>query len=753
MRTYPSEAVGQVDFYDRLRIKPALEHNTDGVWRGNLFEHKLKIDNIDKVLFQAIKYASRMRERGERLPANLVLNDLNQEKTYLFKSADFMDLIERVYFGAASKENDAFSTDIKPVVIDYADFDGESALRRAIDNDDFVRYTVDRNNILGLSQQFYAHHPDRGSKALKDAFLAGPNAEIRHPRILADRIHAYAGQDNTAFGDIMDALNPGALQRELGAFYTPPAYVKEMHKLLLKAIAELPEGMDYLVIDRCAGVGNLERGLPKHILKHCVLSTLEPNEYQLLRHHFADDCAVVVPNTDALAYDIIPAGRGDGSVDDFIRNKVDDPNCAIILMENPPFSEVAAGSMQSSGKKSNAWKDSWVCAEMAAATKGTGVSAKATNDLANLFIWSGFHYYLTKPVDSYILFAPTKYWRNTGLVNKQLGGGFLCNRKHFHASPSTIGCLWWRNVDDFTTEAITVQAYDIKAGQELVPATDEQTLRKARINLSVAYDKRKAKSDLLNGVVCERDGREFVNDGRQVRAEKRYSPDIVGYLQSSSFDVDAKNYCLVRCGRAGGNGFYLRKDTFLEKLPLFVAAAYPIDQWFKREVYSKSYDGNGSFLADKGFLKRCLFYTALTNKNKCRSFRGSDKRFYRNELCLVPRTLAQQALDDFVAAGYVLTAAESALLKHWANVLSEAVKTEEYAAVMDREPDTTLGLWQIQEEINVRIPSGKKKKDGSDVMVRKHAVLNTKIVAIDKALKSYYQDCLVADLFKHELLK
>ena len=617
MKAYTSEAEGQAAFYPRLSIDPTINHNTDGVYRGTLFEHKLKINDTNKVLFQAIKYASRIRERGEPIPGQLILNDLNQEKAYLYQTADFINEVEQVYFGAASKDNDAFTTQHAPMVIDYSTIDGLQTLLGVIQSTKVVKTRVDRTNILGLADQFYARHPDKGGKDLKDKFLAGPQAEIRKPHILADRIHPYMEPGNEAFGDIMDALNPGALQRELGAYYTPPAYVAQMHKMLLQAIEEVPEGMDYLIIDRCAGVGNLERGLPPEILKHCVLSTLEPNEYQLLRHQFRDDCAVVVPNTDALAWDIIPANHdGHRVLDDFVREKVSDPNCVIILMENPPYSEVAGGSTQKAGKKANGWKKSLVCTEMAAAIKSTPIPGLATNDLANLFIWSAFRYYLTKPQDSYILFAPTKYWRNQHLADKIYRDGFLCNRKHFHATASTIGCMRWQNVPDTTTEEITIQAYDIGLDGKLVAVDEQHVLRKAEKNHSLAYDKSTQPTDQIDGVVCELNGNEFNDNGRKIYAKRLHGPDVIAYLNSSTFGVDAKHISLTRCAWAGGHGFFLRSNNFLDKLPLFVAAAFPINEWWKRDVYSKSYDGNGSYTQDQDFLIRCLFYTALTNKNK-----------------------------------------------------------------------------------------------------------------------------------------
>ena len=50
-KNYVSEIEGQKEFYKRININPDLHHDTDGVDRGNLYENKLNIDNINIVLF------------------------------------------------------------------------------------------------------------------------------------------------------------------------------------------------------------------------------------------------------------------------------------------------------------------------------------------------------------------------------------------------------------------------------------------------------------------------------------------------------------------------------------------------------------------------------------------------------------------------------------------------------------------------------------------------------------------------------
>lgn len=215
MKNYTEEIVGQREFYSRIGINPDTHHSTDGLDKGNLYENKLSIDNINKVLFQAVKYASRIRIRGEKLPANIILNDLNAEKVYVFKTKDLLSEIEKVYFGAASKNNDDWSVDIKPLEIEYSTSYGLQELLKVVNTENFTKYHVDIHNIYGLSREYYKTRQD------KDGFLAGEDAEIRKPVILKDRILPYTKSNNLEFERIMDCLNTKLLQREQGAFYTP----------------------------------------------------------------------------------------------------------------------------------------------------------------------------------------------------------------------------------------------------------------------------------------------------------------------------------------------------------------------------------------------------------------------------------------------------------------------------------------------------------------------------------------------------
>ncbi len=69
IKKYTLELEGQRDFYDSylklidntLSIEEVLSDNTDGVLNGNLLEFKVNINDLNAVLFQAIKYLSAFR--------------------------------------------------------------------------------------------------------------------------------------------------------------------------------------------------------------------------------------------------------------------------------------------------------------------------------------------------------------------------------------------------------------------------------------------------------------------------------------------------------------------------------------------------------------------------------------------------------------------------------------------------------------------------------------------------------------------
>lgn len=249
-----SEREGQVQFFADLKISADVEltHNTDGVYKGTIFEFKLTISDINKVLFQAIKYLSHRRVKGEPIPAQILLIALNEENAYLFNSDDFLEDIERIYAGAASKNNAEFSTKVQPEKIDYSKINGLRRITDILETEGYTKVHIDVFDVVGWSEKFYRENPSASKIKLFK--------ELRQPKYFASYIYPWTG-DEKDFKYIMDLLNDKQHKKELGAFYTPPAYCLKATELVRKAIKQIPKGNDYIILDRCAGTGNLEEFL------------------------------------------------------------------------------------------------------------------------------------------------------------------------------------------------------------------------------------------------------------------------------------------------------------------------------------------------------------------------------------------------------------------------------------------------------------------------------------------------------------
>ena len=132
---YTIEREGQIEFFENYGIpydadNEILIDNTDGVYNGNILEFKLNISNLNKVLFQAVKYLSKMRVKGESVPATILLIDLNATTVYVYKSKDYFEDIHKIYTGAASKENEGFSASSYLAKYDYSDMSQSSEVKR-----------------------------------------------------------------------------------------------------------------------------------------------------------------------------------------------------------------------------------------------------------------------------------------------------------------------------------------------------------------------------------------------------------------------------------------------------------------------------------------------------------------------------------------------------------------------------------------------------------------------------------------------
>ncbi len=763
MTLFNTEREGQLSFYETFlpRIAPELSlddilaDDNDGVLNGNLLEFKLRISDLNAVLFQCVKYLSALRIKGKPVPASIIIVNLNAEEAYLYKSADYLDDIEKVYFGGASKSNAGFAGRGYDEKLAYgADQLAASRLIQILKETVFARIHIDENCIVGWATAFYRAVPT----ARKEDFLGDDTGkhktigEIRNPTVFADYIYPYEGATNVKFRYLMDKLNDTLQKKNLGAFYTPEAYAEKSHELLRMAIDRVPEGNDYVIIDRCAGTGNLERGLTSEELSHCILSTVEYYEYKVLQEVLGSKVRHIIPPVEA--DDTFSAGlvRGaDALSKEYINNPIvkqyiNDSNCTIILFENPPYAETTSVEHQrkGAGKKSSAWKSSFVVSEMKKEVKGT-----ASNDLGNAFIWSSFNYYLRQPTDSYVVYSPVKYWKAQHLIDRKLLSGFAFNRKHFHANiDACISVILW-SAEHANIVEFSLVGYDIDADGKLVDC-GKLPVKRMFSRLSDAYYVRGNEADdTTDGICVEFDGTECLPKTKKIYAKRTYNDNMLGYLvaMTAGFDNPDLNTKLLRAEAYNGHGFILRRGTYFTKLPMFCAGRYITynREWTERARIMKSGDGAERFNAGVAsgkldqWLRKCLLFTCVEMQNHMRTFTGSDGRFYRNELCMDTTngpTVASGDLESLVCGED-----EQRIIDQWDVLLNAAKQTDEY------DPSLTYGVYQIFAEIDTSYKDDEGKTVWNNIEV--HSALQT----LKTLVKEYYNSEIVPTLFEYEFLK
>lgn len=739
MKIYATEREGQEAFFKNFGINPesALIENTDGVWNGNLLEFKKTISDTGKVLFQCVKYLSKLRISGRSVPRNIVMIDLNRRIAYVYDAQDFYEEIHIVYCGSASLNNDGFNAKgIAPKKINYADSLGADELKQILRSDEYVKIRIDENCIVGWAERYYRENP----KASKGSFIGDDGeysceGEIRRPVVFKRFIVPYEGETNEKFKYLMDKLNDRLKKKKLGAFYTPEAYAEKAHELLQMAIARVPEGNDYVIIDRCAGTGNLEAVFTEEELSHCILSTYEYFEYKVLFERLGDKVRHIVPPTEQnVEYNDGLIVNADAMSKEFIENPVirryvDDPKVTVIMYENPPYSDANADNVSALNKKRDRQeKNNYVYEIMKAQT-----SLHAERDIANRFIWSAFNFYMKKASDSYIVFSPIKYWKSVGLCDRKFISGFIFNRKYFHATASAISCIAWGNEQDKLSE-IDVPVFDVENEKALFVKNIK--IKQCKSTFKEFVSNIKKESDIQTHIFSKTDGYETTES--KYKTHSLVGKDIIGYLVTQSFTMTANDTFLLRLSINTNKNTcqYLRSDNYLTKLPLFCAKMFPQDKWYEKDIYFTTADGGDRYTRDNDFLKSCLIYTCLSRYNKCLSFNGSDGRFYRNELCFHKDALANVDLKKFK-----LDADEKELLEVWDRVLDKAEKT---GKMVD---SFTYGPYQIEQEINTFV----KTEDGKNVY--DYPELNSELNTLKVLLKKYYTTHIREKMFEYELVK
>jgi hypothetical protein len=658
---YNSEIEGMVDFWKEIEGFISYDYrdrfvcNTDGRTEGCLLEFKLNALEEEKNKTQLLRYARAFNSTARSIPRYGLLISLNQR---IYKYFDF----ETKTFIKQGKWS---------VPLD---------LLNLININENAKGWIDIQSVVSYNDYYYKV---ASKKASKDDFIK----ELKNPSILhiAPYIWNETGNMEKA---LLDQIGPTALRKRLGAFFTPEYAVAKTTKYIRNILKNQPDN-NYVIVDRCAGTGNLEQYLTDEELSHCILNTYVFAEWNTLNGLYKDRCVVLPEDSSSLQKDGT-LSDGDALSEKFCEKlKELTKGKRTIFLENPPYFEPQSEATRKGETQTGSF-DNFVTEKMK-----EDVSGVKTRELANKFIWSAFE--LLK-CDYYIVYAPVKYWKSQHIIDKKFIEGFLANREDFHASEAGISAISWKNEN---TENNELQL-------------ENCLLKKVKNGIGKILP------------ACKDNNFDFVCTS--------YSgvPDFKhGFLASSDSSA----------GNAGGVSYCeANKKNIQERLPLFVANCYSPVGFLEKEVVMKSGDGGLKYLEDTNFINDCIVFTALTQKNKCVS--SSEKN---NEMCFD----GNAKLNAF----YVPSQRSNDVMRLWDSVVSQIKNCEEYNSKYNYGLFQIINEININvQQLDVNGACVKNKK-GEIMFQKKYPILNENISLLKKELDKFYNELIVPKLFEYELLK
>lgn len=532
---------------NNLLINQALGLETKmnfDIWKDGCFliEAKLNINSSSNGLAKAKKelkiYVNKLKHEGMKVPKLRFILDYSKMNLH--------------------KENGDFYCRLK-------DFDFDVP-------EDYENYDITFDNGPNVAQQIYSRHEKINDGNIFKYFKIG--IDWYNPCNL----------DQKDFRLVLDLFNDPKTQKRRGAFYTPDEYINISTSYLREAIKKVPKGKDYVILDRCAGSGQLEKLLTDDELSHCVLSTVGIAEWISLWNTYGNKVRCIIPpfvkgkqinqktTADELFNQVdfkINEVKGANALDKayYVNNEHLWKGKYVILLENPPYADATSNMFKKAEKGQN--NQSYIKDLM----RGNGAVA---NDLYSQFVWSAWN--IVK-CNEYIVYGPVKQWKINNLLNYKHNKGHLCNREKFHATESAISLNWFSN----KFEKVDSLDYTCDLGEKIVRV--ERI--KSKWNLFVDHNK---KQKILAKMVAQ-------GGNRNMMGAALMSPDSKATSHVKYIDIDI--------------------DNILLNLPLFVCNFYKDKDYTEKEVIMKSADGGNRFRKDKEFLNDCAQWSYLTNKNKC----------------------------------------------------------------------------------------------------------------------------------------
>ena len=625
MRAFYNEIAypeGSVDYSCNTDGRIILDENT---WLlGSLNEFKVIRKNNEDVFNHMKRYIKAYNARALSLPKYGVYIITSEQKYTVF------DL-------EADKVENAIVVENLDLTIDPNDFSCSA--------DAYLKDTttqkgwIDETSIVSFNDLYFGLKGK--SKKKKDDFIA----ELANPTILNIKPYTW-NESGSMERKLLDCLGSSELKKRLGAFFTPDYAVEKSTTYLRNIISQLPD--DYLIIDRCAGTGNLEKFLTDEELSHCILNTINYAELTTLKGLYEGRVRAILPIDETTDEDGCMSA-GDALEEQFNNNlinlinaeKAKNPNLTVIMLENPPYVEPQAEATRS-GKTLHGTSNNYITDLM------TNVKGAAKNDMANKFIWSAFNLIKT---DYYVVYSPVKYFKSQNLVNKKFIEGCLVNRKDFHATEAGISLMVWKNEDE---------------------VVDSWQLENCLI--------KRVKSGSLFSTILTASSNEICKFH-----DYSGSPD---FKHGTLGNEKPKGHIATKV---------LTDSNIKQALPLFAANCYVCKDFTEKEVIMKSGDGGTAYLQDNEFLEDCFLWCCLTDKNKCWSSGNVI-----NEMAISQNSKADQLID--LKSSHRLN-----LKRKWDLVLNEAQKCKEYNSKFKYGLAQIINDLNLSDETNIVNKKGEKE--------------------------------------------
>ena len=687
-KIYKSEIEGMQDFWQELELLPDYSCNTDGKINGILFEMKLEIKSYSEVEKQIKRYIRAYNTIAMPIPSKAIALDINQRKYNLYNIS-------------TNKDGNTSLQKIK-----------EDGWVNATDFKDLIDSTLNQYSKGWICEESIVSYNNEYCKKYKNASKEKVKIEFINPQELFIYSFDWDAQLSIEMTDReqnnwltfnMNMLGCSLLKKQLGAYFTPDKYVRISTKYLKECIEKIKEdGFDYLIIDTCAGTGNLEKFFETEWLEKTILNTYDYTEWTTLKGLYDGRVKMIIPHTNKhrnekgllLDGDALSKQFND-YLQDWIEKNVDRNKCKIIMLENPPFAEPQGNA--SKGQKTFSVKDIYIYQEMA---KHKFAKKNANRDLANMFIWKAFNIIKT---DYYILYSPIKYWKSQHIIDKNFMEGHCCNREYFNASEGCITLILWKNKD--------------KENKSLTLTNDFN-------DKTIILKQFKNPAELLEDTKKE----PFVYLFNLSNIPKSDNGKLVNNIEAYA------KYCKTQ------KAYKLGEDNILKQLPLWVANCYEYKSYTEMDVIMKSADGGTKYQEDMEFLQKCFIWSCITNKNVCIS---NDNIV--NQFCLYQDTNADKILKKIS-----LDIADKDLLSSWNKLLIKVKTKTEYQS------NYKYGLYQIEKDINIDVESGRKDKTGKMILIKKYnnsGDVDDLVKQIKKQLEKYREDFIGKKLFKYQLLK